>query len=115
MDVRVFESKAALGAAAARDAAEAIAAAMTARGCARIVAATGASQFEFLDELTRTPDIDWSRTVFFHLDEYIGLPVGHPASFRRYLRERIIERVHPGAFHLLDGEAPDPASECRRA
>jgi glucosamine-6-phosphate deaminase len=53
--------------------------------------------------------------VFFHLDEYVGLPDTHPASFRRYLRERIVERVHPGAFHFVEGDALDVAAECRRA
>ena len=61
-----------------------------------------------------TPGIDWAKVVFFHLDEYVGLPDTHPASFRRYLRERIVERVHPGAFHFVDGDAPDPVAECRR-
>ncbi|MBE3135397.1 MAG: glucosamine-6-phosphate deaminase [Acidobacteria bacterium] len=114
MDLRVFESKQALAAAAAEDAAAVIKSAIAARGRAGIVAATGASQFEFLDCLVAAPGIDWARTVFFHLDEYIGLPRTHPASFRKYLTERIIERVHPGAFHLVDGEAPDPVAECKR-
>ncbi|MBE3111096.1 MAG: glucosamine-6-phosphate deaminase [Acidobacteria bacterium] len=114
MDLRVFESKQALATAAAEDAAAVIESAIAARGRAGIVAATGASQFEFLDRLIKAPGIDWARTVFFHLDEYIGLPRTHPASFRKYLTERIIERVHPGAFHLVDGEAPDPVAECKR-
>jgi glucosamine-6-phosphate deaminase len=62
----------------------------------------------------RAPGIDWPRAVFFHLDEYVGLPEAHPASFRRYLKERIVDRVHPGAFHFIDGEAQDPGAECRR-
>jgi glucosamine-6-phosphate deaminase len=79
-----------------------------------VIAATGASQFEFLEALVVTPDIEWAKTVFFHLDEYVGLPETHPASFRRYLKERIVERVHPGAFHFVAGDAPDPRAECRR-
>jgi glucosamine-6-phosphate deaminase len=114
VDLRVFESKQAMATAAAGDAAAIIESAIAGRGRAGIVAATGASQFEFLDCLVEAPGIDWSRTVFFHLDEYIGLPLTHPASFRKYLTERIIERVHPGAFHLIDGEVPDPAAECER-
>jgi glucosamine-6-phosphate deaminase len=114
MEVLVFESKLELGAAAATAAASAINAAIAARGRACILAATGASQFEFLDALTGRTDIDWSRVVGFHLDEYIGLPATHPASFRRYLAERLVDRVHPGTFHFVNGDAPDPAAECAR-
>jgi glucosamine-6-phosphate deaminase len=71
---------------------------------ARLVAATGASQFEFLDELTSAPDIDWSRVELFHLDEYVGLPVTHPASFRKYLFERLIHKTGITQHHLLNGE-----------
>jgi hypothetical protein len=113
MDVQVFDTKQALGEAAAADAARLINAAIATHGRAVIVAATGASQFEFLDALTQTPGIDWPRVIGFHLDEYIGLPSTHPASFGRYLRERIVDRVHPGAFHYINGEA-EPAAECRR-
>ena len=73
----------------------------------------GASQFEFLDALV-LHEIDWQRVEFFHLDEYVGLPQTHPASFRRYLTQRIINRIHPKAFHLINGEATDPQQECRR-
>jgi glucosamine-6-phosphate deaminase len=71
---------------------------------ARLVAATGASQFEFLDELTSAPDIDWSRVELFHLDEYVGLPLTHPASFRKYLLERLIHKTGITQHHLLNGE-----------
>ncbi len=114
MELRVSGSKRALGEAAAADAAVIIRSAIAARGRACIIAATGASQFEFLDALAAIPGIDWGRVVGFHLDEYIGLPFSHPASFRRYLTERLIDRVHPGVFHLIDGEAADPAAECQR-
>ena len=114
MKVEVFDSKSELGAAAARDAAEIICAAIAERGEARVVAATGASQFEFLDALVGEAGIDWGEVVLFHLDEYVGLPESHPASFRRYLEERLARRVRPGAFHSIDGEAPDPRGECRR-
>ena len=75
--------------------------------------ATGASQFEFLEALTSRPDIDWSRVEMFHLDEYIGLPADHPASFRRFLLERLIRPADIRRYHLLDGEA-DPAEVCER-
>ena len=114
MRVEIFDSKRQMAAAAAGQAADIIRRAIRARGEARVVAATGASQFDFLDALTATSGIDWSKTVFFHLDEYVGLPESHPASFRKYLKERIAERVHPGAFHYVNGEHADPLAECRR-
>jgi glucosamine-6-phosphate deaminase len=114
MDVRVFPTKMEMAAAAAEHAASALRRAIDQRGRAHVIAATGASQFEFLDALVRAPNIDWTRTVFFHLDEYVGLPDTHLASFRRYLRERIVDCVHPGAFHFIAGDAPDPEAEARR-
>jgi glucosamine-6-phosphate deaminase len=74
-------------------------------GRARIIAATGAAQFEFLEMLTRTPQIDWSRVEMFHLDEYIGIPAEHPASFRKFLRERLINKTGITHHHLIDGDA----------
>ena len=114
MDVEVFESKDKLGRAAATHAAGIIKQAIAERGEASLIAATGASQFEFLDALVQQPDIDWAKTIFFHLDEYVGLSALHPASFRKYLRERIADRVHPGRFYYVEGERPDPHAECRR-
>ena len=114
IDIRILPDKRALGQAAAEEAAAILKDAIARQGQAHIVAATGASQFEFLDALTATPGLDWKKTVFFHLDEYVGLPDTHPASFRRYLRERIVEKVRPGAFHFIKGDAADPAAECRR-
>src|SRR3989454_1960361 len=104
MNVKVFHDKASLGKAAAEQAAIAIRRAVQDRGGARIIAATGASQFEFLDALTREPEIDWQRVEMFHLDEYIALPVTHPASFRKYLLERLIHKTGITQYHLLDGD-----------
>src|ERR1051325_4591398 len=114
MKVKVFDSKREMGEAAARDAAEIIRAAIAERGGGRVVAGRGPSQFGFLDALRRAEGIDWGKVTFFHLDEYVGLPESHPASFRKYLKERIANVVHPGAFNFVNGEAADPASECRR-
>ena len=114
MDIAVFDSKQDLGRAVAERAAGAIGEAIARAGEARVIAATGASQFEFLDALTARGDVDWPRVEMFHLDEYVGISDAHPASFRRYLRERIVERVHPRAFHFLAGDAADPVAECRR-
>lgn len=114
MQTRVFPDKVSLGEAAAAEAASALRDTIARQGRAWVVAATGASQFEFLEELVRAPDVDWRRTVFFHLDEYVGLPASHPASFRRYLKERLADRIHPGAFHFIEGDRPDPEAEARR-
>jgi len=78
-----------------------------------VIAATGASQLEFLDALVREP-VDWAKVTFFHLDEYVGLAESHNASFRRYLKERIVSRIQPRAFDFVDGEAGDVYNECRR-
>jgi glucosamine-6-phosphate deaminase len=114
MDIRIFDTKQELGLAAAERAAAAIGEAIARGAQARVIAATGASQFEFLDALTGKTGIDWGHVEMFHLDEYVGVSDSHPASFRRYLRERIVERVRPGTFHFLAGDAADPAAECRR-
>ena len=113
MQIKIFTTNAELGQAAARDAAVIISHAIDERNSAYVIAATGASQFEFLNALMLEP-IDWARVTFFHLDEYVGLPESHPASFRRYLKERIVSRVHPRAFHFINGEADDVYAECRR-
>lgn len=110
--IRVFDDPAALAAAAAKDAAGRIRRAIRERGRARIVAATGASQIAFLGALVREPGVEWDKVEMFHLDEYIGLPIEHPASFRKYLRERLIEPAGITRHHLLDGER-DPAAVCR--
>ena len=114
MEVKIFDSRRQLSEAAATNAADLICQAIAASGQAYLIAATGASQFEFLDALVVRPNIDWRQVTFFHLDEYVGLPKSHPASFRRYLQERIVDRIHPGAFHFLNGDVADPAAECRR-
>ncbi len=104
MNVKIFPDKNSLASAAAAQAAATIRGAIAERRFARIIAATGASQFEFLEQLTKAPDIDWQRVELFHLDEYLGMSATHPASFRKYLRERLIDKVGVRHFHLLDGE-----------
>jgi len=112
VEFKIFADKNQLGAAAAAQAAAVIVTAIAERGQARIIAATGASQFEFLQALVGHPEIDWSKVEMFHLDEYIGLPITHPASFRKYLRERFIEPAGLTNYHLIDGQA-DPLEVCR--
>ena len=115
MDVRVFATVAEMGRAAARHGAEGIRAAVAAHDRANIILATGTSQYSMLEALAAEPKIDWSRVTVFHLDEYVGLSDQHPASFRKYLRERFVSRVGKvAAFHAVRGDGPDPAAECRR-
>ena len=114
MIFRIFEEKKELAQAAAVQAATAIRGAIKERGLARIVAATGSSQFEFLEELTATAGIDWQKVELFHLDEYIGIPMTHPASFRKYLQERLIDKTGITLLQLLNGE-DNPAEIIRRA
>jgi glucosamine-6-phosphate deaminase len=109
--IRVFEDKRALGRTAAEQAGAVLRRAILDRGPARIVAATGASQLEFLDALTRREDIDWSRVEMFHLDEYIGLPITHPASFRNYLLKNFIHKTGITKYHLLNGDGDGDARE----
>jgi len=112
VQVNVLPSKPVSGAAAAKHAAKSLQAALAKSETARIIAATGASQLDFLQFLTATPGIDWPRVEMFHLDEYIGLPVEHPASFRKYLMERFVRKTGIRRYHLLDGEQ-DPTEVVR--
>ncbi len=104
MNARVFEEKISLSRAAADQASAAMRRAILDRGYARIIVATGASQLDFLDALANARNIDWQQVEMFHLDEYVGLPITHPASFRKYLLERLIRKVRIPKYHLLDGD-----------
>jgi len=110
--VEVHPDEAAMGAAAAVRAAEVINAAVAERGSARIVIATGNSQFAFTDVLTRQ-QIDWSKVTVFHMDEYVGVDADHPAGFQRWIRERVADKVDPGQVHYISGLG-DPAAEADR-
>lgn len=100
MLLRVFDDKVSLGKAAAVQAATAIRSAIAERGEARVVAASAASQFEFLEALTASPGILWKQVELFHLDEYIGLPMIHPARFCKFLQERLIAKTGIINYHL---------------
>ena len=113
MLIRVFSDKETLGRSAAEQAATAIRGAISERGHDRIIAATADSQREFLDALTNAAGIDWTKVEAFHLDEYIGLPITHPGSFRKMLLEQLIEKTGIRRYHLLDGDAADPAAVVR--
>ena len=113
MITKVFDDKISLAKAAADQAAASLKRALAERGHARIIAATGASQFEFLDALTALHDIDWANVEMFHLDEYIGLAADHPASFRKFLRERLIDKTGITQFHFLEVDS-DPEAVATR-
>ena len=110
LQIKVLADKNSLGRAAADHAATSVRRAISDHGVARIIAATGASQFEFLDTFTSLPNVDWRRVEVFHLDEYVGLPVAHPASFRKYLFERFINKTGVTRYHFLDGDGNAKAS-----
>ena len=113
MEIIIHPDRAESGRAAAKYGAELLRTAIEEQGRASIIVATGASQFEMLAALVAEDGIDWPRVTGFHLDEYIGIPDSHPASFRNYLRERFVERVPLGQFHYVNAET-DPEAECRR-
>ena len=113
MKVIVCDSAEQLGAESANSGARAIEAAIAERGKANIIVATGVSQFATLGALIGEPDIDWTKVTGFHLDEYIGIPTSHPASFRGYLEQRLVDRVSFREFHYISGEG-EPLAECSR-
>ncbi len=114
MNIHINKNAAALGKAAGAEAARLIRKVITENGAANIILATGASQFATLEQLVLEKDIAWNKVTMFHLDEYIGLPVTHPASFRKYLQERFLSKVPDlQAVFLINGEK-DAAAECSR-
>jgi glucosamine-6-phosphate deaminase len=114
MKIKVYDTPTAASLAAAEAAAGILREAIAAQGRAVFVAATGNSQIDFLRHLTAAPGIAWERTTLFHLDEYIGIPSSHPASFRRYLGERLTSRVPVGSVHFIQGDAADLSAELAR-
>ena len=114
MNTQIFDSKEAMGAAAAQAGVERLGEVIDARGEASIIVATGASQFEMLSSLSRS-GLNWPSIMGFHLDEYIGISITHDASFRKYLWQRFVSQLPLPlkAFHFLDGEA-DAQVECSR-
>ena len=115
MNTEIFSTKQEMGKAAAAHGISKLQAALSAKGSASFIVATGASQFETLEELAKA-DLPWNKMTGFHLDEYVGLPISHDASFRKYLWERFVSKLPLplAAFHFLDGEV-DPEGECQRA
>jgi glucosamine-6-phosphate deaminase len=116
LKVETHPDRPAMGRAAATHACTLLERILAAQGRARVIFACAPSQDEFLAHfvaLSRTK-IDWARVTVFHMDEYVGLAATHPASFRRYLHEHLLQYIKPGAFNPIGGDAPDAAAECRR-
>jgi len=115
MEKFIYKTKQEMGAAAATAAARAIEKAINEHGRANIILATGASQFEMLENLVQARTVDWSKVTMFHLDEYIDMAENHPASFRKFLKERFVDKVTGlKAVHFVDGDTGDPQQECRK-
>lgn len=112
--VRVHAGQAEMAADAARLAREILREALARNGSAFAVLATGNSQLLFLEKLIEAGGVDWARVTLFHMDEYLGIGADHPASFRRYMKERVETRVKPRAFHYMQGDALEPLAECER-
>lgn len=114
LQVCIYQDRQQAGIAGAAVAADTIRELIARDGRAGVIFASAISQEPFLAALIRQPGIDWSRVTAFHLDEYAGMTADHPASFRRFLQERLIDHIPIGAFHGLRGEAPDLEAECAR-
>ncbi len=114
LEVRIYprqEEMAAAGAAVAR---EHLAMCVARQGGARVILATGNSQLQFLERLIELGGVNWSKVTLFHMDEYLGIDANHPASFRRYMRDRVESRLKPYQFHYIEGDALEPLKECER-
>lgn len=114
LTIRIYETQADLARDVARVAHEHLMDALARKGSAAAILATGNSQIKFLEQLLARGGIDWSRVTLFHMDEYLGIDANHSASFRRYMRERVEQRVKPRVFHYLEGDASLPLDECER-
>jgi glucosamine-6-phosphate deaminase len=114
MPVLIFESNEALGARAADDLAEILSRTLAERDLASIILATGNSQLKFMQALRAKEGIAWDRVVVFHMDEYAGMSDRHPASFPKYIREKLTDHVRPRAFYAMRGDTPNVQAELAR-
>ena len=112
--IHVFRSATELGQRAAADLAAILREAAHAKGEASVILATGNSQLTFMQALRARDDVPWEHVVIFHMDEYLGMSDQHPASFPRYIREKLVDHVHPRAFYPMRGDAPDVQAELTR-
>jgi len=110
----IYSTKEEMAEAAAEKAADILKASLEKKTLVYFIAATGASQFDFLEYLCNIKGIEWNRTEMFHLDEYVGLSEEHPASFRNYLKKRLVEKVQPRKAHFIEGDAINVQEECER-
>ena len=114
LHVDIFPTRAGMGAAAAASAAKFLCETIEQQGAARIIVGSAPSQNELIAGLVSAPGINWSLVTIFHMDEYVGLPAGHPATFRAYQEQHLLAHVKPAAFHGIRGESADPQAECLR-
>lgn len=114
LSVRVYNSSLDLATDAARLAASYLRSLLGDRERVRVILATGNSQLQFLDRIANATDLDWSRVVFLHLDEYLGITAHHPGSFRYYLKQEVEQRITQAQFHYIEGDALEPLAECNR-
>ena len=114
LPVEVHSDNVSLGCAAAERTRCLLQDAIHAEGNATMIIATGNSQLSFYSALRTLPGIDWGKVTLFHMDEYVGIPPDHPASFRRYLHREIVDMIHPAAFYEIAGDAAEIPEECSR-
>jgi glucosamine-6-phosphate deaminase len=114
LPVEIYADNASLGQAAAAQAVQILRAALEKEAMANMILATGNSQLSFYRSLVTLPGVDWGRVSIFHMDEYVGMRPDHPASFRRFLHEKLVDPVHPAEFYGVEGDAPDTMAECAR-
>ena len=114
LKINVYDSAEDLAVSAASEAQKFLRAAIAIKGRAAAIIATGNSQLLFLEKLTALSGIDWSLVTLFHMDEYLGIAEDHKASFRRYIRENVVEKIHPRAVHYIRGDSVEPIKECLR-
>ncbi len=112
--VEIYPTRQAMGQAAARTVAHSMQETIARHGRVAMIFAAAPSQNEFLAALATEPDLDWTRVIAFHLDEYLGLPPDAPQNFGNFLRARLFDQVRPGVVHYLNGSAPNPDAEARR-
>jgi glucosamine-6-phosphate deaminase len=113
LKIQVHPTREAAGAGAAKATADALREIATTRKAFSVIFATGASQIETLKALTTIQGLPWSQVDGFHMDDYVGLPLNHPASFRAYLEEKLVHKVPMHSFEYVDGLAPDPEKTCK--
>ncbi len=114
MSVRIFESNEMLGQAAANDFAKLISGILSEQETASVIFACANSQLTFLNALRGKKGIAWNKIIIFHMDEYLGMSDQHPASFARFIREKLIDFINPAGFYPLRGASTDIQSELKR-